>query len=49
MTIYVCPMHPDEQSVQPTTCPRCGTKLEEREVTARTASKKMRSEPIRGK
>jgi Heavy metal binding domain len=49
MTIYVCPLHPDEESTQPTTCSRCGTKLEEREATTRTAAKKLRSEPIRGK
>ncbi len=47
MTVYACPLHPDEQSTEPTRCPRCGTKLEDRELTDRTAAKKMRDEPIR--
>ena len=27
-TVYVCPMHPDVRDTRPSTCPKCGMKLE---------------------
>jgi len=39
---YTCPMHPEVQSEQPGTCPKCGMELvkQERQPQAQTASNK---------
>jgi hypothetical protein len=34
---YSCPMHPEVQSDQPGTCPKCGMKLVEKDKRSRRA------------
>ncbi len=31
-TIYTCPMHPEVQQDEPGNCPKCGMKLEKKQV-----------------
>jgi hypothetical protein len=45
MTTYGCPVHIDEVSDRPGTCPRCGLRLVQREDRA-TSGHPKRNEPI---
>jgi Cu+-exporting ATPase len=50
MTTYRCPLHQEIQRDRPATCPKCGLRLEPREVPeSTTGAKQGRNEPIRDK
>lgn len=46
--MYTCPMHPDVQSDHPTSCSKCGMKLEQRdEGPSTTSSRTGKQQPVR--
>lgn len=48
MATYRCPMHPDVQSDKPTSCTKCGMKLEHVEIgPSTTSSRTGKQQPTR--